>query len=475
MRSRLFWKLFGLQLLAAVVLVAGSLALMRMQTVQSFSAYVEARERARMRDAADRIAEAVAEGASLRDAANEAFRPARHRRRDPAPDPDFGFDAQSVPEGAPPPREDDPPPPRARMAPLSASDPEGRRVAGPRLPRLRGEPLREPIQIEGALVGYVLRPALPEWRPPEEAGFARRQSRGLISVGAAALLVAIVFGSLITYLVLRPIRRLSDATGALAHRRFETRLKVDRKDELGQLAADFNRLAEALQRYDLRQRQWLADIAHELRTPLAVLRGELEAMIDGVRAADGASLDSLQQEVGRLNRLVDDLHLLSLAESGGLKLDRAPCDLGEVIDAAVARFRPRFEEAGFALRAECDDASLRAEVDRQRIEQVLGNLLANALQHADVPGPVSVSARAVGDTVRLSVCDAGPGVPQDALPRLFDRLYRVEAARSRPGGGSGLGLAICRSIVEAHGGRIEACAAPGGGLCIHVELPRAAG
>jgi two-component system sensor histidine kinase BaeS len=213
-------------------------------------------------------------------------------------------------------------------------------------------------------------------------------------------------------------------------------------------------MAAALEGYDARQRQWLADIAHELRTPLSVLRGELEAVIDGVRPAGADAMRSLRQEVGRLEALIGDLQLVSLAESGGLRLNRADTDVSALVEQAAARFRERLASRGFTLHLSVG-AALTATVDAQRLEQALANLLENVLRHG-TPGPVTVSAYREADKIVISVADAGPGVPPEALPKLFDRLYRVESARTRAAGGAGLGLSIVKSIVEAHGGTVDA-------------------
>lgn len=462
MRLSLFWKLFAVQLLAAATLVAGVLWLMRYQTATSFAAYVEARERQRLEEVAERIADQHAQsGDPAGDLAGAALAVREFRLRALLP---------------PPPHE------HARerrlhrlRAPLTLLDAQQRHVAGAPLPD--GGALRVPIVDGEVTLGYVARPPLPQWIAPDEAGFWKRQTQALLRAAAIGLPLAALFAALIAAMVQRPLRRLSAGTAALARREFSLRLEAGRGDEFGRLAADFNALAAALERYDRNQRQWLADIAHELRTPLAVLRGELEAVLDGVRPTGPAQLQSMQQEVQRLGSLIDDLHLLSLAESGGLRLVRERCDLGALLRASAARFESPLREAGFELQLQLADGELAAEVDAQRIEQVLGNLLGNVLRHARPPGPVRMTTTRAGDSIRITVCDAGPGVPADALPRLFERLYRVESARTRDGGGSGagtgLGLAICRSIVEAHGGRIDAQSAAGGGLCIHVELPAA--
>lgn len=460
MRVSLFWKLFAVQLVAAAVLIGGVLLVIRHQTATSFAAYVEARERQRMEDVAERIAERYAQRQDLRSAAL-AVRELRRRGDARAARKDEAHDDEHMH-------------PRPLRAPLTLLDAQGAHVAGAVLPEVPGEPLRVAIRSGDAVIGYLVRPPLPAWAAPEEIGFRQRQSEILLRITALSLPLAALFALLISALILHPIRRLSAGTAALSRREFDTRIDVRRGDELGRLAADFNRLAETLGRYDTRQRQWLADIAHELRTPVAVLRGELDAMLDGVRSAEPARLRSLQQEVLRLHALIDDLHLLSLAESGGLRLQRERTDLATLLGAALARFDARLRAGGFAVTFAAPAQPLVAEVDAQRIEQVLGNLFQNLLQHAR-PGAVRVSLTPAPDgAAAVAIEDCGPGVPEAALARLFDRLYRVEAARSRSDGGAGLGLAICRSIVEAHGGRIEAQRSALGGLCIRFTLPAVA-
>ncbi|MDP9142170.1 MAG: ATP-binding protein [Pseudomonadota bacterium] len=452
MRIPLFWKLFAVQLLAAATLIAGVLLLARHQTAMSFAAYVEARERQRLEDVAERIAERYDERADLRAAALAV--------------PEFRYRLDARPPR--PGREGRPPRTRLR-APLSLLDADGRWIGGAPLPPQDAQSLRTAIEAERGVVGYLLRPPLPAWVTPEEAGFARRQVSSLLRITALSLSLAAVFAALSSALILRPIQRLSAGASALTRREFATRVDVRRRDELGQLADDFNRLAEALQRYDTQQRQWLADIAHELRTPVAVLRGELEALLDGVRSATPDTVRSLQQEVLRLGALIEDLHLLSLAESGGLRMTMEAIDLSALLRDAVARFEPRLRAAGFSVQSRID-AVPAVRADTQRIGQVFGNLLENVLRHAR-PGTLTINVVGNASTVNVRIEDDGPGVPADALPRLFDRLYRVQSARSRNDGGAGLGLAICRSIIEAQGGRISAYTAGGGGLGIHVELP----
>lgn len=488
MRSGLFWKLFWLQVLSAAILLAGALALTRGLAVRSFGDYLAAREHAQAAAVAASLARAWSGRHDLAAIAQD-----EPRLRDPGwgrhlhgpggpggpvgppPDDRFGPPPDEPLPGAPPfgprfgPREDGADHGEF-LPPLQLQDAQGRYIAGDPRPWRAGVDPRVSIDADGTVIGYLAWPRMPRHAAQDE--FAHRQARGFVLVGLVALVLAGVFAAWITTLIVRPIRRLSAGTAALGRREFATRVPEDRGDEIGHLAADFNRLAEALSQYDTRQRQWLADVAHELRTPVAVLRGELEAIVDGVRSASPDAIRSLQDEVGRLSGLIDDLNLLSLAESGGLRLQLEPVDAATLVDDAAARFAERLAAKGFRLERAAGADGLRVRADAQRFAQVLANLLQNVLVHATPPGPVRMAADGDGAQVRITVSDAGPGVPDDALPRLFDRLHRVGADRSRDTGGSGLGLAICRSIVEAHGGTIAAHRNAAGGLDIEVRLPR---
>ena len=319
--------------------------------------------------------------------------------------------------------------------------------------------------------GYLAKAGFGERMREPQREFAKRQARVFAWVAVIGLSLSLMISALTANYLARRIRRLSSASAAFAQRDFSTRAVDGGRDELGQLAEDFNSMAEALSRYEQRQRQWLADAAHELRTPLAVLRGELEALLDGVRHADEQALRSLQEETQRLTMLVDDLNLLSLAESGSLNLHLQNYELGELMAAAQQRLAVPMSMSGFQLKTIAAPA-LTVRVDRARFEQVLGNLLNNVLRHAD-PGEVTLAHGQSGNRAWCRVSDAGPGVDAAHRERLFDRLYQAEHDRNQqhPGKrGSGLGLAICKGIIEAHGGRIYAQAAPSGGLQITIEL-----
>jgi two-component system sensor histidine kinase BaeS len=217
----------------------------------------------------------------------------------------------------------------------------------------------------------------------------------------------------------------------------------------------------------------MADVSHELRTPIAILKGELEAIEDGVRPADAETIRSLQAEVARLGKLVDDIHDLSLADVGGLafrfeNVDLEPL-LHEVVDAARSALEAR--RLRIEISAPVNEVVVRA--DPQRLRQLFTNLLANTMRYTHEGGRVRVALRRSENRAIVDWEDSEPGVPVDALPKLFDRFFRVEHSRSRESGGSGLGLAICKSIVDAHGGSIVARASELGGVLVQVQLPMA--
>jgi two-component system sensor histidine kinase BaeS len=216
----------------------------------------------------------------------------------------------------------------------------------------------------------------------------------------------------------------------------------------------------------------MAELSHEMRTPLAVLRGEVEALVDGVRPLSAAAMLSLQEEVARVTRLVEDFHQLALSDLRALPCSFAPVQPAALLRDAVSRVEPRALAAGLRLEVDTGHAPPRAHWDTQRIGQLLSNLLENSLRYTDAPGRITLQLRAGGpDEAVLSVDDSAPGVPATDHARLFEPLYRADASRSRRLGGSGLGLAICRAIVRSHGGHIEAGASPLGGLRVVVTLP----
>ncbi len=280
--------------------------------------------------------------------------------------------------------------------------------------------------------------------------------------------------------VVAPVKEMMKATQRIAEGHYEERVHVagniarEEQDELGQLALRFNQMADRLEKTETLRRQLIADVAHELRTPLTVLQGSIEGLLDGVLLAEGETLQPMYNEVARMRRLVDDLQELSRVEAGAYALNLRPVPVEKLVEDTVARLGRQFDEKGVELVIEIDPDLPKISADQDRIEQVLLNLVGNALQYTPAGGKVWIRARHQGNEVRVSVTDAGIGIPAEHLPHLFIRFYRVDRSRSRAGGGSGIGLTIAKFLVEAHGGQIEAhSAGPGQGSTFTFTLPTA--
>ncbi len=300
----------------------------------------------------------------------------------------------------------------------------------------------------------------------------RRQSETFFATGLAVLILAGLVTFVLTRHLLAPVRELERGTKALALRRFDTRIGVSSHDELGRLAAGFNAMAKALERHQQTQQQWLVDISHELRTPLAVLLGEIEAMQDGIRSVTGQGLDSLHDEVLHLSRIVGDLRDLSMIEAGAFSCEFAPVNPVEILTETIDRYRMRLGLRNIRLDLqEPVGGAVQVLADSDRLKQLFSNLLENTLRYSDDRGVLKVSYGPDEEQFFVSFEDSGPGVPEKSLPFLFDRLYRVDSARTRENGGSGLGLSICKSIAESFGGRMEASNSSLGGLKIGMSFP----
>ncbi len=301
--------------------------------------------------------------------------------------------------------------------------------------------------------------------------FQQRQLVTTLGIAAALLLAAGLLGILIARNLLRPVSRLRAGTRALANGDFRYRLPALRGDELGALARDFNRLADALERNQQIRQAMTADVSHELRTPIATLRAELEAMEDGIRPVDQEAIKRLQAQAGQLQRLVDDLYQLSLADAGALDYHFESVDLRNLLQAINERWDQRFSDAGLTLDLRLGMQAVPVQGDRARLTQAIDNLIENALRYTDSPGRVEVTIDAQGDDAMLQVDDTPPGVAEADRARLFSRLYRPEGSRSRESGGAGLGLALVERIITAHNGTIDATESSLGGLRLRITLP----
>jgi two-component system sensor histidine kinase BaeS len=328
------------------------------------------------------------------------------------------------------------------------------------------------IEVGNEVVGYLA---------PIGLGFSNSETqlfqglqRAFWVASLIAGVVALLLGLLFVKGMLRPVNELTDAARALAGGDLSRRVEIRTNDEVGELSMAFNQMAEHLELSEERRRETTADIAHELRNPLAVMKARLEAIIDGVHPLNVDSIEPILEQSELLNHLVEDLRTLDQADAGQLSLERSRTDLGLLVQKVVDTYRPEAQTIGITLIADIPpEPSINGIVDTTRFEQILGNLITNALRHTPEGGEVKLRLRV--DTQRskivMEVIDSGEGIPAQDLERIFERLYRVDPSRSRKVGGSGLGLAITRKLVEAHDGLIRAENRSEGGAIFRIELP----
>ena len=341
------------------------------------------------------------------------------------------------------------------------------------LPHARSVMMERPVQVAGQTVAYV---RLAPGEPIPDAvdlRFLARQYRGIAWVSAGLLFLALVSALLLARKLVRPVTAIQAATTRIARGEFGVRLPQGGIGEIGELVRDINQMTEGLQRLEGARRRWVADISHELRTPIAVLRGEIEALLDGIRPMQAKAMQSLREEVLRIGKLVDDLHLLSLADLQALPCQIVPADALTLAQSLMNRYQERFTAKGLSLVLESPSVhAIPVRWDPSRIEQLCSNLLENSLRYTNAPGQVLFRLETVRSGIRLQVEDSPPGLSRADMARVFEPLFRSDAARSREHGGSGLGLAICEAIVRAHGGLITASASRPGGLLMTIDLPQ---
>ncbi|QEM84140.2 ATP-binding protein [Halomonas binhaiensis] len=314
------------------------------------------------------------------------------------------------------------------------------------------------------------------YRPPDQLMermdrlFLKQQRRNLTIIIIALALTSLLLAGALSWWVGRRTRSMATATRRLTEGDYSVRLPERGRDELSNLSHDFNVLAETLETSREARSRWVSDIAHELRTPLAVLRGEIEAMLDGIRSLSQDNLHSLAQEVGQLERLVGDLRLLSQSDAGALEVQLAPLDLAEHLDSRLEEAGGWLDDHGLTLERHVDGpAWIRG--DLQRLRQLWNNLLDNTSAYTQSPGQLKVSLERENDVWVLRWEDSAPGVPESELPRLTERLYRVEGSRNRASGGSGLGLSIATALARAHDAEMTPSISALGGLCWTLRFP----
>ncbi|MBM4464780.1 MAG: HAMP domain-containing protein [Chloroflexi bacterium] len=360
---------------------------------------------------------------------------------------------------------------------IAVADGEGRiiadsanRLVGQTVARDWAEPVGFVVD-RGVAVGIVYVNPLGPADDPQRAAFLASINRALFLAAGVAGLAAVLLTVGLSRRILGPVETLTTAARRMERGDLSQRVEVQSEDEIGELASAFNAMADGLTRLEELRRNMVSDVAHELRTPLSNIRGYLEALRDGVVEPKREIIDSLYEEAMLLNRLVNDLQELALAEAGQLRLERRPVAAADLINRAMEAARAQAGANGIALRADLPADLPLVNVDPQRIGQVLGNLLSNALTHTPPGGEVVVVARPGESEVELDISDTGEGIPAEHLPYIFERFYRADRSRSRATGGTGLGLAIAKQLVEAHGGRIEVESEVGRGTLFTFTLP----
>ena len=329
----------------------------------------------------------------------------------------------------------------------------------------------EVLTSNGQTVGYVITPKLDIPLNPEEERYLQRTMWGLGMAGIIAVTFALIFGIVLARLMTRPLRELTEATERIASGHLEQQVPVRSRDEIGMLATQFNRMSADLARSHQLRHQMTADIAHDLRTPLTVLSGYMEAMRDDVLKPTPARFSTMYDETQLLLHLVEDLHTLSLADAGELPSNRRSLDPRSLVERVAATYHHIGEQQGVTINAVSPESMPQINVDAEQMARVLNNLVSNALRYTPAGGSVTVSTQTVGDRVELRVSDTGSGIEPEHLPNIFERFYRADSSRHEHTGGSGLGLTIVKSIVEFHGGTIKAESTLGHGTTFIISLP----
>lgn len=337
-----------------------------------------------------------------------------------------------------------------------------------------------PVQINGETVGTLISPgrapAPPPIQPgglsPQEEAIIQRVQQAILIAGLSAGIVALLIAGGLTWGLVRPLKKLTAAAEGIARGDLSQRVPAVGNDEVGELAVTFNNMAVELERAEQLRRDMTVDIAHELRTPLSVIRGKLEGVIDGVYPATTEHMQTILEATDLLTYLVEDLRMLAQAEAGKLVLNKEVVNVGELLQDAVINFEQQAADQGVSLELGRVSEDLQVTADWRRINQVLGNLLSNALRYTAKGGKISMTAAAAKGNVLITVTDTGAGIPAADLPHVFDRFWRGEKSRSRASGGIGLGLAIAKQLVNLHGGMIGVESDAGKGSTFWFTLPQ---
>jgi two-component system sensor histidine kinase BaeS len=369
-------------------------------------------------------------------------------------------------------------PDRKHIVPFTLADEVGKVIisnerykVGDRVPE-SDLTLGVPIKEDGKIIGILLPMRVPFEGQPPEVEFIESTNRTLLYGALMAAIIALLLGIFLSRTLTRPLRELTQATHAVSEGDLSQQVPIRSNDELGELAKAFNKMSTELSRSVNIRKQMTADIAHELRTPLSLILGHAEAVHDGVLQPSRENFEIIREEAARLEHLVNDLRILSLADAGELSINPQKVEPQRLLQEVAAIYQYQTQRKNITLDLDIASPLSEIEVDPGRMTQVLTNILDNALRHTPEGGRIVLSAREANDQVELAIQDSGPGLKAEDIDRIFDRFYRTDSSRQREDGGSGLGLAIARSIVQAHGGQLSAESEEGKGLKVIVRLPQ---
>lgn len=360
---------------------------------------------------------------------------------------------------------------------LNILDQDGRAIIGPpeNLHHLEDGQHQALVEItrDDQVIGYISIVQMDEISGPLAESFFKQQTTHVSTIASITVLLSFLISLFLVRRFLKPLRALSKGAKSIENGDLDFYIKKSGNDELSDLIGIFNGVVETLRKQKTLREQWLSDISHELRTPITVLRSELEALQDGIRSPEPKYIDSLHQQIITLGQLVEDLHQLSLYDIGFNLNVKNNVDIHKLIDSVIVQNSIRLEQKNITLTKHYDhSAPLFTSCDERLLTQLFVNLLENSARYTSDNGHVSIDVTDISDSIIINVEDSDPGVPDASLPRLFERLYRVDKSRSRSSGGSGLGLSICKNIVEAHQGHITADHSELGGLRIIIALPK---
>lgn len=334
--------------------------------------------------------------------------------------------------------------------------------------------IKVPIQYQGEVVGWVVTKKHNSMSGGLEKSFYQQQQHNFLWIVLLVALLSFALAWILVRHLLTPLKQLQSAAQSLQSGDYSTQIEVKGEDELAALSCRFNELSRSLLHQKETREQWLADISHELRTPISVLKSEIEAIQDGIRKAEPKYIDSLHDQVQNLSQLVNDLYQLSLSDSG-VQFDLSQrVSLSSILETSCVQYQLRCQEKQIQLQTFIEpNGKYCVQGDKKSLTQLFSNVLENSFRYTDGPGQLRVHLTSHGKELKVCIEDSAPCVPTAALPKLFDRLFRVDESRSRLSGGSGLGLSICKTIVKAHQGEMIADYSPLGGLAITITFPLA--